>query len=233
MNQRSLERARYMLQRNAEDTSRPIDFTLLGRDWTLLDGVFSPIDTPVTELFTTWLPFPTTSFLEMGCGAGVTAITAALDGCLAVTAADISPAAVANTRLNVERHGVSDQVRVVCSDMFDALAADDRYDMIFWNSNFVEAPADFVNESPLHHAFFDPAYQAHRAFLRQAPDHLTPGGRLLLGFSDLGNVERLKALCGESGLEMTCLRTQQRNLEIPVEFQLLELVPQHSRQVAS
>jgi release factor glutamine methyltransferase len=206
---------------------------MFGRDWTLLPGVFSPIETPVTELFTSWLPFPTTSFLEMGCGAGVTAVSVALAGCLAVTAADISPDAVANTRLNAARHGVADRVRVVRSDMFDALAADDTYDVIFWNSNFVEAPADFTNESSLHHAFFDPDYRAHRAFLQHGPAHLTPGGRLLLGFSDLGNRQRLAALCGEAGLCVACLRRQVRDMEIPVEFQLLELAPERTGQRAS
>jgi release factor glutamine methyltransferase len=233
VNERSLARARDLLRRNANDASRPTEFTMFGRDWTLLPDVFSPIETPVTELFTRWLPVPTTSFLEMGCGAGVTAVSVALTGCLAVTAADISADAVANTRINAARHGVADRVRVVRSDMFDALAADDIYDMIFWNSNFVEAPADFSNESPLHHAFFDPDYRAHRAFLQHAPGHLAPGGRLLLGFSDLGNGQRLASLCGEAGLRVTCLRSQRRSLEIPVEFQLLELVPERTGQMAS
>ena len=62
------------------------------------------------------------------------------------------------------------------SELFSALAADDQYDMIYWNSNFAAAPADFVNETDLHHAFFDPAYAAHRRFLSEAPAHLTPAG---------------------------------------------------------
>jgi release factor glutamine methyltransferase len=226
---RSLERGHDLLRRNTEDPSRPSEFRLLGHDWTLLDGVFSPAYTPVTELFTSWLPFPSTSFLEMGCGAGVTAVMAALSGTLAVTALDISADAVANTVANVARHGVTDRVRVLRSDMFAALAPDDRYDMIFWNSNFVEAPDDFLNASPLHHAFFDPAYRAHHAYLSQAPDHLTAHGRLLLGFSSLGNAAHLRDLADAAGLRIKVLRTRRRELEIPIEFQLLELTPAGDR----
>jgi release factor glutamine methyltransferase len=218
-------RAHHLVRRNADDAGRPAEFDLLGRRWTLLADVFSPAITPVTAVFTSWLPFPTTSFLEMGCGAGVTAVSAALAGCLAVTAVDITDAAVANTRLNAERHGVADRVRVVRSDMFAELSDDYRYDLVFWNSNFVEAPPDFENSSPLHHAMFDPAYRAHRAFAQDGPRHLTPGGRLLLGFSNLGSGAHLERICAEAGLRPVRLRTERRELEIPIEFQLLELVP--------
>jgi release factor glutamine methyltransferase len=221
----SLERAHDLLRRNTEDPDRPSEFRLLGYDWTLHDGVFSPAHTPVTGLFTSWLPFPSTSFLEMGCGAGITAVVAALSGTLAVTALDISQDAVANTLANVARHGVADRVRVKCSDMFDALAPEDRYDMIFWNSNFVEAPDDFVNASPLHHSFFDPAYRAHCEYLSRAPAHLTKHGRLLLGFSSLGNAAHLRDLADAAGLRIIVLRTERRDLEVPIEFQLLEFRP--------
>ena len=91
---------------------RPTEFRLLDRDWTLLDGVFSPVRTPVTGLFSQWLPYPAGgTFLEMGSGAGVTAVLAALAGCRSVTALDISAAAVENTRRNAERHGVAGRVR--------------------------------------------------------------------------------------------------------------------------
>jgi release factor glutamine methyltransferase len=229
VNQHSVDRAQFLLRRNAEDSRRPIEFHLLDRDWTLLAGVFSPVDTPVTELFTRWIPFPATSFLEIGSGTGVTAVSAALAGCLAVTASDITPEAVENTRANARRHGVADRVRIVLSDMFEGFALDDQYDMIFWNSNFVEVPEDVVNASPLHHAFFDPGYRSHRAFLHHAPDHLTPGGRLLLGFSDLGNHERLEQLARECGLTISTLRSLRRELEVPVTFQLLEFAPDRVR----
>jgi release factor glutamine methyltransferase len=226
MNQRSFSRAVDLMHRNAGDPRRPRQFRLLGLDWDLLDGVFSPSYTPVTELFTSWLPNPPGgTFLEIGSGAGVTAVVAARSGCRSVTALDISAAAVRNTLRNVERHGVADRVRVLRSDMFTALAPDERFDLIFWNSSFVEAPEGFVNETDLHHAFFDPQYRAHRTFVRDGPRHLSAQGRLLLGFSDLGNTALLRRLCAEAGLAVSVLRSQRFDLEVSIEFQLLELRP--------
>lgn len=222
METRSSDRAFALYNRHLD--AGPDRFSLLGEEWELLAGVFAPTFTPVTELFTSWLPYPVGgSFLEVGSGTGVTAVTAARSGCASVTALDIGAAAVENTRRNAIRHGVADRVRVLRSDLFDALGPDERFDLIFWNSNFVEMSADFVNSTDLHHAFFDPGYQTHGRYLREAPAHLTERGRLLLGFADLGNTPKLTALAEEEGLTIEVLRAERRQLEIPIEFVLLEL----------
>jgi release factor glutamine methyltransferase len=229
MDTRGPDRALSLYHRHLDTESLPDRFSLLGEQWELFAGVFAPNLTPVTELFTSWLPYPKGgSFLEVGSGAGVTAVTAARSGCAAVTALDISAAAVDNTRRNAALHGVADRVRVLRSDLFAELGPDERFDLIFWNSNFVEMGAEFVNSSDLHHAFFDPGYQAHRRYLREAPTHLAEGGRLLLGFADLGNTAKLADLCAEQGLKLETLRTERRELGTTVEFQLLELTPTSS-----
>jgi release factor glutamine methyltransferase len=214
------------LMRRHLDRERAADsFTLLGREWTLLPDVFAPTLTPVTELFSTWIPYPVGgTFLELGSGAGVTAVVAAEAGCDAVTAVDISPVAVENTLVNVRRHRVGDRVRVLRSDLFGALDPGERFDVIFWNSNFVEPPPGFVNESVFHHAFFDPDYSAHRRFASEGPARLTDRGRFLLGFSDLGNRDLLDEICAGAGLAIVTLAAETRQTEIPIEFQLLELV---------
>jgi release factor glutamine methyltransferase len=226
----ALSRGIALLHRHLSDTGRATQFTLLGPTWDLLDGVFSPAYTPVTELFSTWIPYPADGrFLEMGSGAGVTAVVALQSGCREACALDISAAAVENTSRNGIRHGVGDRLRVLRSDLFSALGPDDRFDMIYWNSNFVAAPAGFVNETDLHHAFFDPAYRAHHRFLREAPRYLAAGGRLLLGFSSVGDAALLRRACDDAGLRWTVLRAETRDLEITLEFQLLELQPADGR----
>jgi release factor glutamine methyltransferase len=224
VDERQLTRGEYLLRLNAEDPDRPSEFELLGKRWVLLDGVFSPHYTVSTELLTSWMPYPEGgSFLEIGSGAGVTAVTAAQSGCASVTALDISAAAVENTRRNAELHGVADRVRVAHSDLFDALDAGERFDLIFWNSNYIEAHPDAVNETELHHALFDPGFEAHRRFLAEAPQHLTVGGRVLLGFSDIGSWAALRRLCRDAGCRVELLRWEQRQQNQPVEFQLLEI----------
>ena len=186
---------------------RPEQFIMLGRAWTLLPGVFAPVHTASTELFSTWLPYPVGgSFLEIGSGAGVTAVTAALAGCAHVTALDISRAAVANTEANARRHGVADRVRVLKSNLFDALDGDQRYDVIYWNSNVIDAPPEFEYLDELQWAFFDRDYVTHDRFLSQGPKLLTPGGRMFLGFNTLGNKERLRVMVDSLGLELATFR---------------------------
>jgi methylase of polypeptide subunit release factors len=221
---RSFARGEDLMRRHLDRERVTASFTLLGQEWTLLPDVFAPTLTPVTELFSTWIPYPVGgTFLELGSGAGVTAVVAAEAGCAAVTAVDISPVAVEDTLLNVRRHRVGDRVRVLRSDLFGALDPEERFDAIFWNSNFVEPPPGFVNQSVFHHAFFDPDYSAHRRFARDGPGRLTERGRFLLGFSDLGNRDLLDEICAEAGLRIVTLAAETRQTEIRIEFQLLEL----------
>jgi release factor glutamine methyltransferase len=123
------------------------------------------------------------------------------------------------------RHGVAERVDVRRSDLFDALGADDRFALIYWNSNFALAPSDYVPETELEHAFFDPGYEVHRRFVAEAGEHLEVGGRLMLGFSDLGSWPQLRAACSAVGLEPVVVRSQKHQLEVPIEFQLVEVRP--------
>jgi release factor glutamine methyltransferase len=228
----SFRRGQDLVRRNAEAERRPNRFTLFGREWELLDGVFAPVFCYSTQLFAGWLPYPPGgSFLEVGSGTGVAAVMAALRGCAAVTAVDLSAVAVENTRRNVARHGVQDRVRVLRSDLFEALGPGERFDLIFWNSSFIRPPAGYAAGDDLAAAVFDPGYAAHRRFVRAGPRHLGRGGRLLLGFSDLGDASLLDRLARESGL-----RVEERNssgsLLPDVTYQLLELVPDPRRGAA-
>ena len=215
-----------LTDRHGAIEGRPDEFFLLGRSWTLLPGVFAPVHTASTELFTSWLPYPAGgAFLEIGSGAGVTAVTAALAGCARVTALDISTAAVANTRANAERHGVAERVRVLKSNLFDALDPAERYDVIYWNSNVIDAPPEFEYLDELQWAFFDRDYATHSRFLSQGPKLLAPGGRMFLGFNTLGNKERLRVLADRNGLEPATYRRRSGTVAgIAVELSLLELL---------
>ncbi|AGL16383.1 methyltransferase [Actinoplanes sp. N902-109] len=194
----NLDPATRLARRPAQRTG-PVVCSLLGRDWDVLRGVHCPADDFSTAYFTAHLPYGPGPFLEMGCGAGVTAITAALQGSSQVMAVDVSAAAVRNTELNARRHGVADTVRAVHSDLFTDVPAGE-YDVIFWNSSFVDAPAPEGLPADLARIVFDPGYSLHRRYLHEAQQFLPPCGRLLLGFGSLGNHDLLERLAGEAGL---------------------------------
>jgi release factor glutamine methyltransferase len=184
----------------AAQAARVSEFECMGRSFVVHEDVFPPTHFQSTGIFTRSLTYvPGQSFLEIGCGAGVTAVTAALEGCRPVVASDISEPAVKNTRANAMLHGIQDIVSVRCGDLFDVLAPDERFDTIFWNSNFVFVPEDYVFAKEVYRAFFDAGYAAHERFLRDAPRHLNPGGQLLLGFSTQGDQAALERLLRKYG----------------------------------
>ncbi|GAA2636326.1 hypothetical protein GCM10010425_43170 [Streptomyces spororaveus] len=205
---------------------KPQEFEMQGLRWDLIPQVFAPVHTDSTQLFTQWLPFPVGgSFLEVGCGAGVTAVMAALAGCSRVTAVDINPEAVRNTELNAVRHGVTDRMNVLHSDLYDALAPGEQFDVVFWNSNVICAPEEFVYTRPMQHAIFDRGYATHHRYLREGLARLTDSGRLFLGFNSLGDPGRLNSLAARCGVRLTEReRTTRRAGDVPVTFQLLEAV---------
>ncbi|GGX00086.1 methyltransferase domain-containing protein [Streptomyces noursei] len=208
--QNSLQRSWDSLTR--ED--RPNVFTMNGREWDLLDQVFDPTHTASTAVAMALLGLSGSpswpwagSLLEIGCGTGAIAVSAALSGCERVIASDINPHAVRNAALNAARHGVADRVRAVHSDLFAGLPADERVDTVYWHSNFVLAPPDYRYRSVHERAYVDPGYTAHRRYLAQAPDRLAPGGRALLHFSSRGDLTALRRIATETGRELRLLRS--------------------------
>ncbi|MFI0732904.1 50S ribosomal protein L11 methyltransferase [Streptomyces sp. NPDC021225] len=232
---RSLERSRASRTR----PDRPREFTMLGREWELLDDVFAPPYSPSTGVAADFLglgtPLPQRkasaggSLLEIGCGSGVISVQAALGGHATVVAADINPLAVENARVNAARHGVEDRVTAVCSDLFSALGGR-RFDRIFWSSNYVRAPEDYAYGSMHERAYVDPGYQAHRRYLSEVTDHLTEGGRALLHFCDRGEPDALRSIAAECGRELRTVRSR-TVLEgtDPIRHVLLEIRPATTR----
>ncbi|WP_236210058.1 methyltransferase [Metapseudomonas otitidis] len=202
------------------------EYECMGRRFVVQDGVFPPTHFQSTGIFTRHLPYPRGGrFLEIGCGAGVTAVTAALEGCAVVVASDISADAVANTRANANRHGVAARMSIRQGDLFDVLEEGERFDVIFWNSNFVFVEADHVFDTAIMLAFCDPGYAAHRRFLDEAPRHLALGGMLLMGFSSQGDGQALEALLREHGYASRVIASVSGQGDGAPRYDILQLLP--------
>ncbi|QES48320.1 methyltransferase [Streptomyces venezuelae] len=227
--QRSL--ARSVESRTRAD--RPSQFELRGRTWDLLDEVFAPVYSPSTSIALDFLGWTDTvetprsgSMLEIGCGTGVISVMGALAGCRRVVAADINPHAVDNARLNAHRHGVTARVQAVHSDLFSGLDRQERFDLIFFSSNYVLAPAGHRYASEHDKAYVDPGYSVHRRYLAEVCEWLTPNGSALLHFSSRGDMELLRQLAAETGRKLLTLVTRQvRENDLPVDHILMAIVP--------
>lgn len=190
----------------------PGTFALRGRTWDRLPGVPAPPHSRSTGVAMRMLGFgdPLTaprsgSFLEVGSGTGVIAVSAALAGCHRVVGTDTSPRAVRNTALNAARHGVADRVRAVEGDFFSGLGADERFSTVYWHSASGPGPAGYRQA---HGRATDPGYAAHRRYLTEAPRWTVPGGAALLHFSDRGDVPGLWNLAESCGRDLRVLRSR-------------------------
>jgi len=144
--------------------------------------------------------------LDLCSGSGAIAVRAARRA--SVTAVDVSRRAVATIRLNALLNGV--EVRALRGDLFEPVAGE-RFDAIVSNPPYVPAPSDELPARGPERAW--DAGRDGRALLdricRRAPEHLAPGGVLLVVHSSLLGYERTAELLTGGGLAVD-LAAQER-----------------------
>ena len=181
----------------------PYEVALAERDFIVLPDVFSPAYFFDSRFFASTVPgfvAPEERFLELGSGIGAVSVLAALRGAI-VTAIDINPEAVRNTKLNAERHGVTSKVRALYGDIFSPLDADDQFELIFWNIPFAHTRHRIL--TIMEQAIFDPGYKTMNRFLSSSLPFLAAGGQILIGFSStLGDIVALQTHARRAHLEI-------------------------------
>ncbi|MSQ59649.1 MAG: 50S ribosomal protein L3 N(5)-glutamine methyltransferase [Betaproteobacteria bacterium] len=135
-----------------------------------------------------WIPEPQSvrRALDLCTGSGCLAILLAQTFPEAqVDAIDCSAKALAVARINVGEYRLHDRVRLVESDLFQAVP-DARYDLIISNPPYVTTkamaalPPEYRHEPSLGLAAGDDGLDIVRRILHEAPRHLTPKGVLLV-----------------------------------------------------
>ena len=145
----------------------------------------------ITDRFQPWIdPAQVHRILDLGTGSGCMAVALAYAFPWArVDAADISPDALAVARINVASHGMGERVRLVNSDLFNALQ-DEYYDLIVTNPPYVARaemdalPPEYRHEPALALVSGDQGLDAILRILAQAMEHLNPRGILV---AEVGN----------------------------------------------
>ncbi|WP_439589505.1 50S ribosomal protein L3 N(5)-glutamine methyltransferase [Hydrogenophaga sp.] len=136
-----------------------------------------------------WLDEASREVLDLCTGNGSLAVLAAMAyPDVRVTGADISTDALAVARINVERHGLQDRIRLLMSDGLAACPG--PWDLILCNPPYVNAqsmaelPPEYRAEPGLALAGGTDGMDFVRTLLRDAPSHLKPHGVLVL---EIGN----------------------------------------------
>jgi ribosomal protein L3 glutamine methyltransferase len=149
----------------------------------------SPIAELIEQGFQPWLMEEPASILDLCTGNGCIGIAAALAFPDAqVDLSDLSPMALMVARRNIERHRLLDRVSALESDLFDRIPG--VYDLIISNPPYVDAedmaalPAEFHAEPTLALASGQDGLDFTRRLLREAADHLTETGILIV---EVGN----------------------------------------------
>ncbi|MGC3982302.1 MAG: 50S ribosomal protein L3 N(5)-glutamine methyltransferase [Steroidobacteraceae bacterium] len=151
----------------------------------------SPIAELIHAQFQPWIePAAVKRVLDIGTGSGCIAIACALAFPEArVDAADISPDALAVTRINIEKHQVQARMRAVQSDVFSGLTGE-RYDLIVSNPPYVshvemdELPTEYLREPELGLRAGVDGLDIVRRILAEAEAHLEPHGALVVEVGD-------------------------------------------------
>lgn len=151
----------------------------------------SPIAELIEESFSPWLDSSTVKrILDMGTGSACIAIACALvfpDS--SVDAVDVSHDALDVAQKNVSRHNLSGRVRLIQSDLFEALDTE-QYDLIVANLPYVgdielaELPQEYSYEPESGLKASEGGLEIVKRLLQQAKDHLNPDGLLIV---EVGN----------------------------------------------
>lgn len=141
------------------------------------------------------------SILDLCTGSGAIAVTLAAERPgTRVTATDLSEAALEQARRNAERHGVLERIELVHGDLFAALAAEARFDLIAANPPYIPdgelaqlQPEIRDHEPQLALASGVDGLDHLRRLASGARAHLQPGGSVLfeVGAGQAAEVERM------------------------------------------
>lgn len=217
-----LEGTAQILEESREEEGKYM-IELLDKEFVVYPEVFSPKYFKDTKFFAENISVETgEDFLEIGSGSGVVSIEAADQGAN-VTATDINPKAVENTKENVRLNNLESHIEVLEGDVYEPVDDSCQFDTIFWNTPFGYVEDGDIDK--LEQAVFDPNYESTKKFIFNAEDYLKPDGRLLIGFSTtLGKFEILKDFLEEAGYEVNLLAKTESEETHPVYFELFEAV---------
>jgi release factor glutamine methyltransferase len=208
-----IERAQVLFARRR--AGEPIAYLLGEREFWGMVLKITPdvlIPRPETELLvelalTYIAPGVPARVLDLGTGSGAVAVSLAVERPnAAVTAVDLSDAALAVARENAGHHGAN--VRFLQGNWFDAIDYE-RFDLIVGNPPYVAEADSHLEQGDLRYeprsslAAGPDGLAALRTIIAGASNHMTPAGVLLLehGYDQAARVHALFAVAGFAGIK--------------------------------
>ncbi len=162
---------------------------ILGRKFIVCPKVFSPTGVVSTSFFIKHMRIKETDVVaEIGCGAGVLSVFAALKA-RKVFATDINPYAVKCTKINAEINFVN--VHVKLGDLFTPLPSKLRFTVVITNPPYLPLrPLTLLEKAWCG----GEKLNFLEKFFKEAPKHLSKNGNIQFTASTLSGIERVKEL---------------------------------------
>jgi len=204
----------------------PYDIEVDGHTLTVLPNVFSPKYFTDSEYFAREIANISAgkSMLEIGTGTGIVAVFAAMSRAT-VVATDINSSAIENARLNAERLDVEVDVRE--GNLFDPIAGDEKFDLIFWNHPFNKSEEEV--DDILLRAGFDHEYHGVKQYLREGHKYLSPGGKLLLGTGGFADREEINSFARECEYSIREVCRQEFPIEHGADLMLSYIIYEYTK----
>lgn len=153
--------------------------------------------------------------LEIGTGSGALAILAA-NKASSVVATDISPIACRCAQQNIQRNELDFKVSVRAGNLFEPVGGDEKFSSILFNLPFMDGKP----QSLLEVAMYDEDHATLAAFIQNVRQYLTDNGRVLVAFSNTGDVGYLEKQIFLAGFDARILTLETIN---DLDFMLYEL----------
>lgn len=163
------------------------------------------------------------SVVEVGCGSGILALSAARAGAAKVLALDINPAAAKATEDNARLNGLNHVVTARVSDLFSAVASPERFDLI------ISSPPSFGGEALdlADRAWYaGSSYQSLRPMFAKAAEHLADDGEMLILLSSDTNIPLMQHLARQAGFAWGLVEKKSILVEAFLIFRLTKMSAQ-------
>jgi len=185
--------------------TKPYEVDVFGNDIIVLPGVMTPAYDWAGRYMIECLPEDLSGkdVLELGPGTGLVSVAMGQRGAKSVTAADISPQAVENTRLNFEKFNTQNAESLL-SDVFEKFEGK-TYDLLVFNLPYHNStPANDLEKGVI-----DEGYQAMKDFIAGIDAHMTEKGLAIIGFSQSGDVEAFLKEIADNNLQV--IKMEEKN----------------------
>jgi 16S rRNA G1207 methylase RsmC len=160
--------------------------------------------------------------LEVGSGTGIISLFAALKGSQ-VTAVDVNEKAIENTKLNFAEQNLPVDARL--GSVYEPLKETEQYEVIFWNHPFNKTSQ---NDTDLFlKSVFDYEYKHLETYIAEGGKHLSPGGKLLLGTSNIADLKEIERIAAKYNYDFVLVDKIDRQTEVDgsnTDFRIYQFV---------